>query len=66
MKEVKHIKGIKVKIFKTSDYPTPFGLEYDAKGFYIQKNNVIIVGTLNPDSTIRIKYPIEDVYIEIF
>ena len=59
------MKGIKVKISKSSDYPTPFGLEYEAKGFYIQKKNIIIVGKLYPDNTIRIKYPIQDVSIEI-
>lgn len=59
------MKGIKVKINKSSNYPTPFGLEYDAKGFYIQKKSIIIVGLLNPDNTIRIKYPIQDVTIEI-
>ena len=59
------MKGIKVKINKSSNYPTPFGLEYDAKGFYIQKKSIIIVGLLNHDNTIRIKYPIQDVTIEI-
>lgn len=59
------MKGIKVKINKSSDYPTPFGLSYEAKGFYIQKIFIIIVGQLDPDNTIRIKYPINDVTIEI-
>ena len=59
------MQGVKVKIKKSSDYPTPFGLEYDAKGFYIQNKSIIIVGRINPDNTIRIKYPKDDIQITI-
>ena len=59
------MKGIIVKISKTSDYPTPFGLDYEAKGFYIQKKNIVVVGRLNPENTVRVSYPLKDVNIEI-
>jgi hypothetical protein len=57
--------GVKVKINPSSNYPTPFGLEYSAKGFYIQKKHVIVVGNLSDDSTVRIKYPLNDVKVEL-
>lgn len=44
---------------------TPFGLDYCAKGFYIQGKFAIIVGNLSDNSTIRMKYPIDNVSIEI-
>lgn len=61
--------GVKVTITKNGDYPTPYGLIYNAKGFYIQKGYIVVVGCIptmgNPENTIRIKYPINDVEIEI-
>lgn len=42
------------------DYPTPFGLNYEAKGAYRQGKYIIVVGRLNPDTSIRIKYPAKD------
>lgn len=67
MENLNNISGIRVKITrdKKSSFPTPFGLDYCAKGFYIQKKFAIIVGNLSDDSTIRIKYPIDNVSIEI-
>lgn len=59
------MRGVKVKITKSYNYSTPFGLEYEAKGFYIQKKHMIIVGELNRDNTMRIKYPKDDVQINI-
>jgi len=58
------MNGMKVTIIK-GDFPTPFGLEYQAKGAYVQGKYMIVVGTLNPDSTIRIKYPKPNVKIEL-
>ena len=57
--------GIKVKITPASEYPTPFGLEYSAKGFYVQKKHIVVVGNLSNDSTTRIKYPLNDVKIDL-
>lgn len=57
------MNGVKVTI-EPGDFPTPFGLQYEAKGAYIQGKNVIVVGRLNPDSTIRLKYPKTHVQIE--
>lgn len=42
------------------DYPTPFGKKYEAKGAYRQGKYIVVVGTINPDSTIRVKYPASD------
>lgn len=51
-----------VEIINTNpDYPTPFGLNYEAKGAYRQGKNIVVVGRLNPDNTIRITYPHSDV-----
>jgi len=62
------IKGVKVTINKSEEYPTPYGLEYDAKGAYRQKKHVVVVGCLetrgNPENTIRIKYPAKDITLE--
>ena len=57
--------GVKVKINPRISVPTPFGLEYEAKGFYMQGKNIIVVGRLEPENTIRIKYPKDWVMIEI-
>jgi len=40
-------------------------LDYYAKGFYVQGKFAIIVGNLSNDSTIRMKYPIANVSIEM-
>lgn len=63
--ESKKIYHVEVLINKTSDYPTPFGLIYDAKGFYIQGKHIIVVGNMDNNSTIRIKYPLKDVSIRL-
>lgn len=68
MQKLNEITGIHVKI-KKSDFPTPFGLDYYAKGFYIQGKYAIVVGNLgfekHTESTIRLKYPIDNVSIEL-
>lgn len=68
MQKLNEITGIHVKI-KKSNFPTPFGLDYFAKGFYIQGKFAIVVGNLgdekNSESTIRLKYPIDNVSIEM-
>ena len=56
-----NFKGITVKISEETDYPTPYGYEYNAKGCYINKKFIIVVGHLEQDNTIRIKYPIKDI-----
>lgn len=61
----KNVKGVSVIIVPTSNYPTPFGLKYEAKGFYIQKNKIVVVGNLENNNTMRIKYPVNDVSINI-
>lgn len=63
--EGKKIYHVEVCINKTSNYPTPFGLIYDAKGFYIQGKYIIVVGNMDTNSTIRIKYPLKDVSIRL-
>lgn len=67
MENLSNISGIHVKIKhdKNSNFPTPFGLDYYAKGFYVQGKFAIIVGNLSNDSTIRMKYPIANVSIEM-
>jgi hypothetical protein len=57
------MNGVKVTITK-GDFPTPFGLEYTAKGAYVQKKHIVVVGTLHPDTTIRIKYPKSHIKLE--
>jgi len=54
-------KGIKIKISETTSYPTPYGYEYNAKGCYVNKKFLIVVGHLEQDNTIRIKYPMKDI-----
>ena len=63
--EPKVMEGVKVTIEKSSDYPTPYGTKYKAKGFYMQKNYIVIVGNLDDGTTTRVKYPAEDVKIKI-
>ncbi len=41
-------------------YPTPFGKKYEAKGAYRQGRSIVVVGEIKSNSTIRIKYPAED------
>ncbi len=57
------MNGVKVTLVK-GDFPTPFGLEYTAKGAYVQGKNIIVVGNLNLDNTIRIKYPKTHIKLE--
>ena len=68
------IKGVKIHINKSSNYPTPFTIDYIAKGFYIQRTQIVVVGyvVLDDDvniaissSPIRMKYPAKDVTVEI-
>lgn len=59
------MRGVKVTVSPDCAYPKPFGLVYEAKGFYIQKRHIVVVGNLKDDSTIRLKYPLKDVQIEI-
>ena len=54
-------KGIKVTISENTNSPTPYGFEYLAKGCYINKKNIIIVGNLINNNTIRLSYPIKDI-----
>lgn len=42
------------------DYPTPFGKKYEAKGAYRQGKHIVVVGEIESDNTIRIKYPAQD------
>lgn len=58
------MNGVKVTIIK-GNFPTPFGLEYTAKGAYLQGKHIVVVGKLDPDNTIRIKYPKSHVKIEL-
>ena len=55
------LKGISVEISETTDYPTPYGYKYNAKGCYVNKKFIIVVGHLEKDNTIRIKYPMKDI-----
>ena len=59
------MNGVKVKIAK-GNFPTPFGLEYEAKGAYVQNKYIIVVGNLKDNSTIRIKYPKDNVKLSFF
>lgn len=59
------MNGVKVTITK-GNFPTPFGLEYQAKGAYIQNKHIIVVGNLKDNSTIRIKYPKENVKLTFY
>lgn len=59
------MNGVKIKIIK-GNFPIPFGLEYEAKGAYIQGKYIIVVGNLENNSTIRIKYPKENVNLTFF
>lgn len=59
------MNGVRVKITK-GNFPTPFGLEYEAKGAYIQNKNIIIVGNLKDNSTVRVKYPKQNVELNFF
>lgn len=58
--EIDGLLGIEVELDRNIDSPTPYGLKYYAKGFYIQKNHIIIVGLLNSRkeeiNTVRLKY----------
>lgn len=48
-------------INKNPNYPIPYGKKYEAKGAYRQGKYIVVVGHLNPENTIRIKYPADDV-----
>ena len=54
-------KGVKVTISDQTTNPTPYGLEYNAKGCYVNKKNLIVVGNLIDDNTIRLSYPMKDI-----
>ena len=54
-------KGIKVKISEKTNSSTPYGFEYKAKGCYVNKKNLIVVGHIENDNTIRLKYPMKDI-----
>lgn len=59
--------GIEVCITPTSEYPLPYGKKYKAKGCYIQKKEIVVVGLIKDDgydNTIRIKYPLADVDVK--
>lgn len=43
------------------NYPIPFGKKYEAKGAYRQGKYIVVVGCLNPENTIRVKYPANDI-----
>jgi hypothetical protein len=45
-------------------YPTPFGKKYEAKGAYRQGKYIIVVGEIESNSTIRIKYPAQDLKLQ--
>jgi len=45
-------------------YPTPFGKKYEAKGAYRQGKYIIVVGEIESNTTIRIKYPAQDLKLE--
>jgi hypothetical protein len=53
--------GVKVTISEKTTSPTPYGLEYKAKGCYVNKKNLIVVGNLETNSTVRITYPMKDI-----
>tara|TARA_R110000868_G_scaffold14426_4_gene67190 strand:+ start:15202 stop:15381 length:180 start_codon:yes stop_codon:yes gene_type:complete len=57
------MNGVKVSI-TNGNFPVPFGLNYEAKGAYVQGKYIVVVGRLNPDNTIRIKYPKSNVKLE--
>lgn len=57
--------GVEVNITKRSEYPTPYGLNYLAKGAYRQGKYIIVVGHIESNSTIRIKYPATDVEVKL-
>lgn len=42
------------------NYPIPYGKKYEAKGAYRQGKWIVVVGTISPDTTTRIKYPASD------
>jgi hypothetical protein len=56
---------VEIVTSKIKNYPTPHGLRYEAKGAYRQGKNIVVVGCFNPDNTVRIKYPAEDVKITV-
>ena len=53
--------GVKVTISDKTVSPTPYGLEYKAKGCYVNKKNLIVVGNLETNSTVRLSYPMKDI-----
>lgn len=57
------MNGVEVTITE-GHFSTPFGLQYKAKGAYVQGKHIIVVGRLEPDNTIRIKYPKENVKLK--
>ena len=60
------MNGVEVKIKRTTEAETPFGYKYKAKGAYVQGKYIVVVGQLDPDNTIRIKYPKDDIELKFF
>ncbi len=62
-----YMNGVNVIISKKCTYPTPNGHSYLAKGAYRQGKFIIVVGRLGKQAnTIRLKYPADDVQIEMY
>ena len=59
------MNGVKVKISE-GDFPTPYGLKYEAKGAYTQGKYIVVVGNFGDNSTIRIKYPKDKIKLKFF
>ena len=56
-------KVIMLKTDKRTGYVK--GKSWEPKGFYYQKRNVIVVGNMATDDTIRVSFPIKSVKIDI-
>ena len=60
------MNGVEVNIISTTKSPTPYGLSYKAKGAYVQGKYIIVVGNLELNNTIRIKYPKNDIQLKFY
>ena len=60
------MNGVEVKIKETTNVPTPYGLHYKAKGAYVQGKFIVVVGHYDPDHTVRIKYPKDDIQLKFY
>jgi hypothetical protein len=58
------MKKVIVTINTETNYPLPFGKHYEAKGAYRQGKFIIVVGEIKSNTTVRVKYPAEDVHLE--